>query len=346
MSYTPCWAATDRLPLGTWNLSGPQEIFFCNPRPMFESSQTLYQGILHSTTPSATGAVPVHVCTGTPVATSEERIGSTTPMPTCQQEGRQPWIPFCQRKFHRITWSVQQRLKISEPQFDKIAHTFKVFMLEDKMQNPSKFLFRFSLGGNVMDQTKKWRWSIQWTIFKFIAINCRVRISRILKCWTRGLILLWTWSSRTLTSRRRLVLRNIKHQKEDRFLRGREIAFMVCDFFRVTGAHDTVLDYADLFSITLRDGNDQEISIWEGMKIYYLWPRSRRKIFGTSLQIQNTWVGTTQNRIGIVRHGDSSEDIGSQLSNVENHGEEECRSETSITKFWRQTWKNRNRSSG
>ena len=33
---------------------------------------------------------------------------------------------------------------------------------------------------------------------------------------------------------------------------------MVYDYFRVTGAHDTVLDYADLFSVTLRDGNVQE----------------------------------------------------------------------------------------
>ena len=39
-------------------------------------------------------------------------------------------------------------------------------------------------------------------------------------------------------------------QKEDRFLRGRQIAFMISDYFRVTGAH-TVLDYADLFSVTL-----------------------------------------------------------------------------------------------
>ena len=33
---------------------------------------------------------------------------------------------------------------------------------------------------------------------------------------------------------------------------------MIYDFFRVTGAHDTVSDYADLFSVTLRDGNIQE----------------------------------------------------------------------------------------
>ena len=44
-----------------------------------------------------------------------------------------------------------------------------------------------------------------------------------------------------------------KAQKEDRFFRGRQIADMIYDCFRATGAHDTVLDYADLFSITLRN---------------------------------------------------------------------------------------------
>ena len=33
---------------------------------------------------------------------------------------------------------------------------------------------------------------------------------------------------------------------------------MIYDYFRVTGAHDTVLDYADFFSITLLDDNIQE----------------------------------------------------------------------------------------
>ena len=33
---------------------------------------------------------------------------------------------------------------------------------------------------------------------------------------------------------------------------------MIYDYFRVAGAHDAVLDYADLFSVTLRDDNIQE----------------------------------------------------------------------------------------
>ena len=33
---------------------------------------------------------------------------------------------------------------------------------------------------------------------------------------------------------------------------------MIYDYFRVTGAHDTVLDYADFFPVTLHDDNMQE----------------------------------------------------------------------------------------
>ena len=63
---------------------------------------------------------------------------------------------------------------------------------------------------------------------------------------------------------KKVSLEEQKAQKEDRFLRGRQIAFMVYDYFRVTGAHDTVLDYADFFSVTLHDDNIQEFDIrWD-----------------------------------------------------------------------------------
>ena len=34
---------------------------------------------------------------------------------------------------------------------------------------------------------------------------------------------------------------------------------MICDHFRIIGAHDTVLDYANLFTITLRNDDVQEL---------------------------------------------------------------------------------------
>ena len=58
--------------------------------------------------------------------------------------------------------------------------------------------------------------------------------------------------------KKKVSLEEQKAQKEDPFQRGRQIAFMIYDYFRVTGAHDTVLDYADLLSITLRNDDVQE----------------------------------------------------------------------------------------
>ena len=58
--------------------------------------------------------------------------------------------------------------------------------------------------------------------------------------------------------KKKVSLEEHKAQKEDRFLRGRQIAFMIYDYFRVTGAHDTVLDDADLFFVTLHDDKIQE----------------------------------------------------------------------------------------
>ena len=51
------------MPFDTWNLSDTQGNVFGNSRSMLDSSRTPYQGILHSTNPSATGAIPVQVST-------------------------------------------------------------------------------------------------------------------------------------------------------------------------------------------------------------------------------------------------------------------------------------------
>ena len=52
--------------------------------------------------------------------------------------------------------------------------------------------------------------------------------------------------------------------KEDRFLRGRQIAYSIYEHFRVTGANDSVENYADLFTIVLRNDDIQEFdSQWE-----------------------------------------------------------------------------------
>ena len=53
-------------------------------------------------------------------------------------------------------------------------------------------------------------------------------------------------------------LEEMKVQEEDRFLRGRQIAYVIYEYFQVTGANDSVEKYADLFTIALRNGDLQE----------------------------------------------------------------------------------------
>ena len=58
--------------------------------------------------------------------------------------------------------------------------------------------------------------------------------------------------------KKKVSLEDQKAQKEDRFLRGRQITYMIYEYFRVTGANDSVENYADLFTVVLRNDDIQE----------------------------------------------------------------------------------------
>ena len=64
--------------------------------------------------------------------------------------------------------------------------------------------------------------------------------------------------------KKKVGLKEMKAQKEDRFLRGRQIAYLIYEYFRVTGANDSVENYADLFTVVLRNDDIQEFdSKWD-----------------------------------------------------------------------------------
>ena len=58
--------------------------------------------------------------------------------------------------------------------------------------------------------------------------------------------------------KRKVSLEEQKAQQEDRFLRGRQIAYLIYEKFRVTGANDSVENDADLLTIALRNDDIQE----------------------------------------------------------------------------------------
>ena len=63
-------------------------------------------------------------------------------------------------------------------------------------------------------------------------------------------------------------LHKIIHSR-DRFLRGRQIAHLVHEYFQLTGANDSVENSADLFTVSLRNDDIQEFdSKWDGILVY------------------------------------------------------------------------------
>ena len=70
--------------------------------------------------------------------------------------------------------------------------------------------------------------------------------------------------------KKKVSLEEQQAQKADRFLRGRQIAYLISDYFGVTGVNDSVLDYADLFSIGVRNDTIQEFDArWDEIVIVY-----------------------------------------------------------------------------
>ena len=58
--------------------------------------------------------------------------------------------------------------------------------------------------------------------------------------------------------KRRISLWEQKAQKQDRFFRGRQMAYLIYEYFQVTQANDSVENYADQFTISLRNDDIRE----------------------------------------------------------------------------------------
>ena len=132
--------------------------------------------------------------------------------------------------------------------------------------------------------------------------------------------------------KKKVSLEEQKAQKEDRFLRGRQIAFMIYDYIRVTDAHDTVLDYADLFSVTLRDDNVQEFDTrWDEVLL------SKSKIPSDDI-LESLYKLRTREFAQLktaleLYDMEIHEDLDAPLSEIENDGQKKYRPETSTAKF-------------
>ena len=162
----------------------------------------------------------------------------------------------------------QQRLQISDLHFDKFPTPATFACWEDKFQDCGVYLFTIAYGSNAMwikememvDSVDDLKSScsvrgIQMPNFEVLDAKIASALNRIIH---------------STQFERKVSLEEMKAHKEDRFLRGRQIAYLICKYFQVTGANDSVENYADLFTIGLRNDDVQEfVSKWDGNFIVY-----------------------------------------------------------------------------
>ena len=186
------------------------------------------------------------------------RIISRSEMPvwTVTQKFSHPWWG----RFFEELWSRPTTTADFRSSFRQIPCTSNVCLLEDKIQDWGMHLFTISYGCYALDQRSGDGWSSGW--IKVFVINKRNSNAKF-------------WSSRcedcfgTEQNHPKCSLQKKDQsgdQKEDRFLRGRQIAYLIYEYFRVTGTHDSVEKYADLLTIGLRNDDIQEFdSKWDGI---------------------------------------------------------------------------------
>ena len=243
-----------RLPLDTWNTSGLQEDVFGNLFSTFDSARGRHQGIRYCAPQRERGSVPQPAGSETPFMRDDKQIKDTIPRPTF---ARRPFttsstIPVELPQNYMVG---QKRQQIWEPQFGKFPNpqSFLVWKIRFKTQvntcsdSPSEAMLWIKEVEMVdsLEELNSSRsvYGKDFPNFEMLDAKIVSALNKIIQ---------------NSHFKKKVSLEEQKAQKEDRFLRGRQIAIMVYDYFRVTGAHDKVLDYANLFSVSLRDDNIQE----------------------------------------------------------------------------------------
>ena len=229
----PSWAATKRAPLDTWIHQAYRKTFWSSNFYVLFTLRSFIFKDFSCATRREQGSVPQ--------AARVENFfrNKITNKTEAQlqfrhlQEGRRLWVLQLIAKTANVGAAIRQ-----------MPWSTIILGLENTIQKSSDYLFWFSIGSNVVDQRSGDGWFTEGI--------------EVFACWTRSLLLLWTRSSRIPIWRRRSVSRNREPRRRSGFSRGRQTAFMIYDDFRVIGAHDAALDYADLFPSALHDDNVQE----------------------------------------------------------------------------------------
>ena len=240
-------------PPDIWNSQGISGNVFANPRA---SSSSLYPGGFNPWISNVTEDTLVLTSTGRPVTFGECQIPDTVLIPRLQSgpSAENSFDPE-EGKFLNNYGADKQRLQISELHFDKFPTptTFACWKIRFKTevcicsQFPTEALLWVKEVKMVesVDDLKSSR-SIKGTRgpdFELLDARIASALNKIIQ---------------NTRFKKNISWEEMEGQKEDRFLRGRQIAYLIYEHIQVTGANDSVENYADLFTLALRNDNIQE----------------------------------------------------------------------------------------
>ena len=201
-----------------------------------------------------------------PHVMSESQTPNTALDPRCQSvlSARNSFDPS-EGRFSKNHGADQQRLQISDPHFDKFptSATFACWKTRFKTevctcsQFPTEAMLwikEVELVDSVDDLKSSCSVrGIQMPNFEVLDAKIAPALNRIIH---------------NTHFKRKVSLEEQKAQKEDRFLGGRQNAYLIYEYLRVTGANDSVENYADLLTIVLRNDDIQEFdSKWDGKQL-------------------------------------------------------------------------------
>ena len=219
-----------QIPLGTWNQSGLQENVFGNQFSTFDSPKDHRQRIPSDDVERNREAAPLDLQpkVKTSLTSEDGQNYSTIPMPMFASR------PLTASSEHLVDIPQnhvvgQQRQQIPELEFDTFPHpqSFLEWKIRFKTQVTACSDFPSVEMVGSFDEPKSSRISLRKEFS-----NLRDAVREDCLCSEQD--------HPEFPVQEEGQPRGAERKKENRFLRGRQIAFMIYDYFRVTGAHDTV----------------------------------------------------------------------------------------------------------
>ena len=297
----PCWAATNACLVDTWNTSGLLEKFLVIHFPRL----ILPEIILEEFSPAhhKENEDQFHKLQGRGLF-SQKMTNKIERQFQCRhlQDGRRLWVRWCRWDFRRILWLDSKDSKYRNcNSTNSLIPNYSWF---GRYDSQIRWLLVLIFHRKQCCGSKKWRWLIPW-----MSLNPRdpflERIFRILRCWTRRLLLLWTRSSRIPNSRRRSVSRNRKPRRRTSFYeedRSPSWSTTTFEWLALMTQYWIMLVYSlVLFMMTFFRN-----SIRDGTKFCYRWQKIHPM---KSWKVCTNWgyVSLMNSKpYGSVRHGDTS----------------------------------------